>query len=393
MGKQFSTVQISAIGTTLTALIYFGPPLARGGWTRFAKYNRWMGFASICLASLSLLVASFCKDIVALVVFMGVIPGIGCGLATVNYMIWLPTWFFSKRSFANGVAFSGAGTGGLFVPFLLNAVLQKGGFGWALRSWAALLFLLGSTACLLVKPRFPLESSEKNGSRPRRARTWKSYFSGIAYLFSPLWITNALATFAASLAFFAVSFFLATYCTSLGLSATAATGAVAAFNGASLVGEITIGHACDRFSYPAIMAMIGVVASLSSLLLFGLVQSLGGVLGFVLLFAWSTGSFCALWTPGAFDIARLRSMQTATVILSFAFVRGVASLVGPLLAAALYKPEQNQHRAIFGSFGFDALIAFVGAMMASVCFCAAGVGFFRRLSFKSKDFSELQERF
>ena len=195
------------------------------------------------------------------------------------------------------------------------------------------------------------------------------------------------------MAFFSTSFYLATYVTSLGLSTTASTGAVAAFNGASLLGEITIGHACDRFAYSYIMMAIGVVGSLSAFLLFGLAQSLAGVMFFVLLYGWAVGSWCATWTPGAFDIARLRNMQTANVILSFTFVRGVASLIGPLIAASLYKPEENTHKAIFGSFGFDALIAFVGACMLAVSVFSAAIEVFRKMSFRGTDLSTLQEHF
>ena len=104
LGK-VSNVSISAIGTALTALIYFAPPLSRGIWSRYAPWNRWMGFAAILTAAASLFIASFVNTVTLLVIFMGVIPGMALGMASVNYMIWLPQWFIRKRGLANGIAF------------------------------------------------------------------------------------------------------------------------------------------------------------------------------------------------------------------------------------------------------------------------------------------------
>ena len=61
-------------------------------------------------------------------------------------------------------------------------------------------------------------------------------------------------------------------------------------------------------------------------------------------------------------------MQTANVLLGLTILRGLASAIGPLVTAALYHPEKNQAKAIFGAFGFDGLIVFVGTCMVTDSF-------------------------
>jgi MFS family permease len=194
------------------------------------------------------------------------------------------------------------------------------------------------------------------------------------------------------MSFFSVSFYLAVYCSSIGLDEKTSTGIVAAFNAAALTGEIIIGHACDRFPYPGIIFGIGAMGSLSAFLLFGLAQSLIGVIFFVLLYGMAAGSWCSVWTPAAYDISRLHNMQTANVILFLTVPRGLASAVGPLIAAKLYHPEDNTAKAIFGAFGFDGLIVFVGSCMVVLLPFALLLSYFRRKALSSADPDSLQER-
>lgn len=369
--KNATNVQVSAIGTLLVSFTYFAPPLMRGVWARYAKYNRTMGFLALQVAGLSLIIASFVSSFPSLLIFMGLIPGSMLGLGTVNYLVWLPQWFFEKRGLANGIAFAGAGSGGIVYPFILHLTLQRVGFAWTLRIWALVVMLVGGTISYFIRPRLPPTNSTPSPSSSSRGAKdiWKQWTTTFSFAATPLWLAQATATFVASMSFFSVSFYLAVYCTSLGLSSSSSTGIVAAFNGAALIGEIVVGYACDRYAYPPIIGMIGVIGALSAFLLFGLAQSLVGVVSFVLLYGLAAGSYCSTWSASAFDISRLKSMQTANVLLSFVFIRGVASAVGPLVAASLYNPQKNPLKQVFGAFGFENLIIFVGTCMLGLIFC------------------------
>ncbi|KAL8280637.1 hypothetical protein RQP46_006960 [Phenoliferia psychrophenolica] len=147
--KDASSVTVSAIGTLLLSMIYFAPGLAGPFLRRYPHRARTATFAAVLLASGSLLVASFLeRSAGALMVFVGLLHGIGVGVATTTYMMWLPQWFQARRGLANGIAFAGAGTGGLFFPPLFNATLKLG-FGWTMRIWALIILMgAGTSLCL-----------------------------------------------------------------------------------------------------------------------------------------------------------------------------------------------------------------------------------------------------
>jgi MFS family permease len=140
-----------------------------------------------------------------------------------------------------GLAFSGAGLGGLLFPFIFSTSLRSLGLPWTLRIWAGILVLGAGPALVGIKPRLPVVRRGREQREERRGRG-RSVWNGMGYLFSWLWLTNvspfhgtsagdekcagtdtrerlqAMLTLTASAGYFAISFYLNTYCTNLGLS-------------------------------------------------------------------------------------------------------------------------------------------------------------------------------
>ncbi|KAJ7290403.1 major facilitator superfamily domain-containing protein [Mycena rebaudengoi] len=386
--KHESNVTISAIGTLLLSMLYFSPALVDPLCTMYPDLARGTSFVALFLAAGSLVIASFVPKAPVLLVFVGLLHGIVAGTVRTPYLTYVPQWFNKRRGLANGIAFSGGGTGGLVFPFIFSTALEKVGFAWTLRIWAAIFFIVGGTALYFVRPRLPAIRPPTTRREHSRAAALKKQF---AYLLSPLWAMNALLTFMASTGLFAVSFYLATYCTSLELSSAATSGAVAAFNASGLLGEISIGYACDRFAYPLVILFIGFVGGFSTFLLLGFARNLPTVLIFTLLFGWAAGSWCATWSAACLDISRLRKIPVHSVMLSLIFVRGVAALIGPLVAAALYQPEMRASTKLFGSFGFGPLIDFVGSCMLGVAVMGSVVGLTRKRIMHGLDTALLAE--
>ncbi|KAK4689000.1 hypothetical protein P7C73_g1118, partial [Tremellales sp. Uapishka_1] len=378
-----SSVSISAIGTLLLAMIFIAPILIRPLYLRFPHWIRRGTFLAIILAAGGLLVASFVVKPTALVIFVGLCNGTGAGIATTSYIMWLPQWFTVRRGFASGIAFAGAGSGGLVYPYVFTAALKHVGFAWTLRIWALVIVLGSGMGAVLVKPRLPVKNRATHLEREHARPTtfWKDY----AYVFSPLFALNALLTFLASAGLYAVSFYLAPYCSSLGLSSATTSGAVSAFNASGLLGEIFIGYACDRIPYPYVAGAIGLVGCLATFLLLGFARSLPTIVIYSLLFGFAAGSWCATWSASCIDIGRLRKVDVDGVMISFGVVRGVAALVGPLIAGSLYQAQYSSREQLFGSFGFERLVEFVGSCMLGVAVFASITAFTRKRLFRGVD--------
>jgi hypothetical protein len=89
-----------------------------------------------------------------------------------------------------GVAFSGAGLGGLLFPFIFNASLENLGLAWTLRIWASCL-LFGTTPALIgIRPRLPIVIRKNHRAQGQKVDYAKMVKKQLSYLLSTLWLFN-----------------------------------------------------------------------------------------------------------------------------------------------------------------------------------------------------------
>lgn len=65
------------------------------------------------------------------------------------------SWFFRRRAAALGIMVSGSSLGGVVLPIMMNQMIEKVGFPWAIRAVAFLFLFLCGVACLTVRSRLP----------------------------------------------------------------------------------------------------------------------------------------------------------------------------------------------------------------------------------------------
>jgi len=87
-----------------------------------------------------------------------------------------------------GVAFSGAGLGGLIFPFIFNASLENLGLAWTLRIWALCLLVGAGPALIGIRPRLPITKRKTNYARGRKIDYVKAVKKQFGYLMSTLWL-------------------------------------------------------------------------------------------------------------------------------------------------------------------------------------------------------------
>lgn len=88
-------------------------------------------------------------------IITGVCSPIGASLVFYPAMSSTTTWFFKKRAFALGIMAAGSSLGGVIFPIMVEQIIAKAGFGWAMRASAFLILGLLLYANLTVKSRFP----------------------------------------------------------------------------------------------------------------------------------------------------------------------------------------------------------------------------------------------
>lgn len=117
------------------------------------------------LIAVGTIAASFSRSYAQVLGTQGVLTGIGLGCLFTPAMSVLPPYFAYLRSFAMGVTSVGAGVGGVIYPIVVRTVLNRFGYGWALRALAL---------AVLVTQAVPWFVMRQHPDVPRRALNWKA---------------------------------------------------------------------------------------------------------------------------------------------------------------------------------------------------------------------------
>lgn len=85
----------------------------------------------------------------------GVVSAIGSSAIFNACMASVVSWFHRRRAAAFGIMVSGSSLGGVILPIMMNHMIVKVGYPWAIRAVAFLFLFLCSLACLTVRSRLP----------------------------------------------------------------------------------------------------------------------------------------------------------------------------------------------------------------------------------------------
>lgn len=85
----------------------------------------------------------------------GVCSPIGASLIFYPALSSTGTWFFKRRALAFGIMTAGSSLGGVILPIMVNHIIARSGFPWAMRGAAFLLLALLIYANLTVRSRIP----------------------------------------------------------------------------------------------------------------------------------------------------------------------------------------------------------------------------------------------
>lgn len=275
-------------------------------------------------------------------------------------MMWLSEWFVRRRGLAGSIIFCGSGIGGALFPILINLLLTKtGSWRWTLRIWAFSMVTLGGVALWFVKARVPVVKSQPGQVKP----------VNLSFLKEPLFICVASTIFIQAVGYFPVSLYMPTYTSALGLPIINGTLVLAVFNTASVIGQVIFGLLCDRSPYMRVMVLSGVGAALSAYLLWGFAHTLSLIFVFVVVFGGLSGGFTSIWPSASSDIAG-PNYSNNIVFGCFGVAKGLAAIVGPLIATKLHDPSMlpvpvTDSSKSFGGYGFTSVTLFVGGMMVA----------------------------
>lgn len=125
-----------------------------------AGYFRHVFYSGVALQVLGMVAASFCTKYYQILLAQGVCVGIGNGLIFTPGLSVTSSYFKEKRSVAVGIAASGAGTGGMVYPAIVNQLINtRLGYSWTMRVLALVILITHIPAMVGYRPYLPKRST------------------------------------------------------------------------------------------------------------------------------------------------------------------------------------------------------------------------------------------
>ncbi|OCF41432.1 hypothetical protein I317_04733 [Kwoniella heveanensis CBS 569] len=307
--------------------------------------------------------AAFANSAAMLIFTQGVLYGLGGTMLYCPTTAYMFEWWFRRRGLATGIMFAGTGAGGLIMPLISSALLDKYGKRTTLLAIGIGYTILLGLLIPFIRPRLPSAPSIAS----RRPQVDWSFMRHAAF-----WLLWSGVLFQ-GLGAFMPGTYLPSYASALSLSPTISTLSISLMNLARVPGQVILGYLSDKLSPRFLIIGMAVASAVSVFAGWGAATNSGGLVGFSLAFGGFAGSYTALFprrklTPVA-NILLWTSDDDphlpAILYALFSLARGIGSIAsGPLSSALMSNAHMVGAKGGYGIGGFGALIVWTGVGMA-----------------------------
>ncbi|CDO77904.1 hypothetical protein BN946_scf184692.g2 [Trametes cinnabarina] len=291
----------------------------------------------------ALMMVSLCENDHAYQVLLsqGVLFGIGIALLFSPSIAVLGHWFRRRRALAIGLTTGSSAVGGVVFPIILEQLIPRVGFGWAVRIIAFILLVCLSVACLTIRTRLPL-------SRNLSLRTAID-LSGFK---DPRYTLATVGSFLLFYGFFIPYFYIQTYANFRGVSPHVANYLLSILNTMNVPSRIIPGYIADKVGPLKVFIPAATICSILILGLWLPSRDEGAIVAFSALYGLFSGAYVSLLPT---YIATISPRETYGARLGSVYmIVAVATLVGTPTGGALLKVPDQHH--------FNTLIVFCGVM-------------------------------
>ncbi|KAI9722811.1 MAG: hypothetical protein M1828_004507 [Chrysothrix sp. TS-e1954] len=252
--------------------------------------------------TVSLIGASFAKEIWHLFLSQGVCFGWGMGFLFVGSVGVPPQWFTTRRSLANGISAAGSGLGGLTYSLATNAIIKSISLGWAFRILGIVAGGVNIVCAILMKDR-----NKQIGGR--QAAFDLELFLRLDYQLLLGW------GFFSMLGYIVLLFSLPNYATSLGLTARQGSIVGAILNLGQACGRPPIGYFSDSFGRINMSMTMTFLSGLFALVIWTNAKSYGVLVFYALIGGTVAGTFWGTIAPVTAEVVGLKKLPTALSII------------------------------------------------------------------------------
>ena len=313
------------------------------GWLGGALVDRF-GNRNVCacaavICSGSILVASFCTSIVPMLLSYSVAAGFGNMLAFIAASSLVPAWFSTRRSYAQGIAFTGSGISNAILPPILQAMITAWGWRWALRACAASILCFLLTAAALFKP--PPAAVASGGAGGGAATPKKFVVCDGQLVRDPVMLSTLLCIAVAALGFFAPFAHIVKYAgEEAGGSLTQAQGSILllVMGISNTISRPVSGKIADRHGALHTFAVSAITGGLATCAL-PFLKGMPALCGYAVVYGFFGGGFVALFMPLNVELFGVPRIARASGLTQMGF--GIGATFSAPTAGWMYDAQQD----------------------------------------------------
>ncbi|GAM43933.1 hypothetical protein TCE0_060f19151 [Talaromyces pinophilus] len=278
--KQYSPSTVSWIVSLQIFFILGMGPVVGMIYDRYG--TRWLLLVGTTLHILGVMMTSLGKEYYQILLAQGVCSAIGVSAIFQPAFTAVNGWFTTKRGLAFGVLVTGSSTGGVVLPIMVQHLIPRLGFGWAMRICGFTMLGLLIIANLTVRPFYP--------PRPQKMET--------AEMIKPLkeldFILVVLGAFFFCYGFFPPINYIQVGALDAGVNPNLSQYLIPILNAASLFGRLTTGIASDRLGAYNIFVVVCTLSGIWILTIWLTNTGAAATVIFAILFGYSSAAYVSL---------------------------------------------------------------------------------------------------
>ncbi|KAI9249254.1 major facilitator superfamily domain-containing protein [Phascolomyces articulosus] len=288
---------------------------------------------------LGLEIAGFTTKIWHLYLTQGLMFGFGTAFLYMAAITVPAQWFNKKRGLGLSIVTSGAGIGGVILPFIMTALINRVGIAWTYRILGFVYLVMNAITCILVKEKYPsnkrVKISDDGEEQPKNKQSFafKEIYD-FSILKDPIFIWWVIASVIATLGTFTPQFFIPSYALYVGLTADDGSVFSAVLAASSFIFRIPIGYVADRIGRINMLIFSSTISAVASLAIWTVAYDYKTIMGFCVLYGGFCATFYSLISPITATVVGIEKFPTA---LSIVMLANIVSTMGPNIASAIDK--------------------------------------------------------
>ncbi|KAF4428238.1 monocarboxylate transporter 2 [Fusarium acutatum] len=346
--KSYSSSDVAWISSIESFMLFFWGPVV--GYMTDNYGPRIPILIGSFLHVFGLMMTSLSKKYYQIILSQSICSALGCSFLFYAPIAAAGTWFKRHRAIAFGIITAGSSLGGVVLPIMVNKLVVRVGFGWAMRSVAFLFLGLLVIANVTIKSRLP---------PPRRKFDIKDFITPFKEM---PFLLLTVAGFMLYLGSFLPFNFIIVQAKELGVSDSLAQYLVSIVNAASTFGRLVPAYFGDRIGVFNVMIPLTLLGGIFTLTVWLTAHSTASVVAYAALYGFASGCTLSIVPAMVASFSDVRSIGTRNGALYGVAAIGV--LIGSPVAGAIVSAEDGNFSGLIIFCGVTILAGAVFAIMS-----------------------------